>query len=72
VQYAFAQTLPGLQPRHLAQQPPARQNWTRMRREGTGKESLPKSEPLCDVFCDVTSPKSTIVPQLAAVTGMAV
>ena len=44
-----------------------------MRREGTGKESFPplsrlKSEPLCDVFCDVASPESTIVLQLAALT----
>jgi hypothetical protein len=25
-------------------------------------------EALCDVFCDVASPESTIVPQLAALT----
>jgi hypothetical protein len=37
-----------------------------------GRHGIPpsrlKSEPLCDVLCDVSSPKSTIVPQLAALT----
>jgi hypothetical protein len=70
VHYAFAQTLPGLQPRHLAEQLPARQNWRRARQKGNNKAPLSglKSEPLCDVFCDVASPESTIVPQLAALT----
>jgi hypothetical protein len=43
----------------LAQGAPERQ------RQGLPLSGL-KSEPLCDVFCDVASPESTIVPQLAA------
>jgi hypothetical protein len=41
-----------------------------LRQKGNDKASLSglKSEPLCDVFCDVASPESTIVPQLAALT----
>jgi hypothetical protein len=38
---------------------------------GKHRQRIPprsRNDPLCDVFCDVPSPESTIVPQLAALT----